>query len=112
MQIIKKIFFVLIVVFLFSSLTKNLFDYLKNLQFYKNFKENYQKENKKNISLKTQILKKSDQSEIEKTIRNKLNLLKPGEIAIIIPPPTATPTPVVTPYIPVYKQWWQVFFNN
>lgn len=112
MTLIKKIIFFLILIFLFSSLTKNLFDYQKNFQFYKGFKDNFEKEKKTNISLKTEYLKKSDPNEIEKTIRNKLNLLRPDEIALMIPAPTPTPTPIIIPKIPIYQQWWRVFFKN
>jgi len=47
---------------------------------------------------------------VEKNIRQKLNLLKPNEIAIILPKITPTPSP--TPIIknPPYQQWWKLFF--
>ncbi len=112
MNLVKKLLFLLLIVFLFSSLTKNFFDYKKNLRFHQQFKEEYEKEKKKNITLKTQILKKTDPAEIEKTIRNKLNLLRPNEIAILLPPPTSTPTPLITPFLPIYQQWWSLFFGK
>ena len=99
-------------IFFLSSLTTNLNEYRKNLSFYEGFKKEYQAEKTKNISLKTQALKKSDPNEIEKTIRNKLNLAKPNEITIMLQDPTPTPIPTVTPEIPVYQQWMNVFFKN
>lgn len=97
-------------VFLFFSLTKNVFDYRKNLRFYQNIKEDYEKEKKTNITLKTQILKNKDPQELEKTIRNELNLLKDGEMTIIVPTPTPVPRAITPTPPPVYKQWFNLLF--
>ncbi|MDH7476020.1 MAG: septum formation initiator family protein [Microgenomates group bacterium] len=110
MAVVKKIIFFLLLIFLFTSLTRSFFEYRKNLQFYQEYKQSYEKEKKNNLTLKTEILKKSDLNEIEKTIRNKLNLSKPNEMAVIIPNPTATPTPAISPTLPVYQQWWRLYF--
>ncbi len=111
MRLIKKIFIVLLVVFLFSLLTKNFFEYLKNRQFYQTYKENYEKEKKKNIELKTTILRKNSFYEIEKVIRNRLNLSRPGEATIIIPESVITPSPTPTTPPPVYQQWLNLFIR-
>jgi len=84
----------------------------KKLDFYEQFKQNFDKETKRNIELKTEVVRKKSTEEIEKTIRNNLNLLKDNEIALIIPspPPVAistTPTP-----LPNWKQWWELYFKN
>ncbi len=111
MQLIKKIIGVIFVIFLFFSLVKNIFNYTSKNQFYQDYKNDYEKENKKNIELKTEIVKKESVAEVEKTIRNKLNLLKENEVAIILPVPTLTIiTPTPTP-APNYIQWWWVFFK-
>jgi len=112
MEIVRKTVFLLFMIFLFTSLTRSYFEYQKNIKFYKSYQESYEKEKKKNITLKTEVLKQGDKYEIEKTIRNKLNLLKENEVALIIPESSPTPTPVVTPIIPVYRQWWSVFFGK
>jgi len=93
------------------SLYKNLTGFRKNLSFYKSYKEEVASEEKKNIALKTQKLRKTSVYEVEKTIRNKLGLLRPDEIAIIIPLPSPSPTPIITPALPVYRQWLNVFFQ-
>jgi|SRR3989339_341005 len=112
MQLIKKIIGVIFVIFLFSSLIKNVFNYTSKNQFYQDYKNDYEKENKKNIELKTEIVKKQSVAEVEKTIRNKLNLLKENEVAIILPVPTLTIiTPTPTP-VPNYLQWWNLYFKN
>ena len=106
---LKKIPLILLMLFFFYALTKNFFEYKKNIKFYQDYKQSYEKEKKRNIQLKTQVLKNSDPAEVEKTIRNKLNLLKPDEIAVIIPNPTPTPAVVTPTLAPVYEQWINVF---
>ena len=107
---IKRIFVAIILTFLFFSLSKNLFDYKKTINFYESFKQDYEKQKKRKIELKTNILKSKDPYEIEKILRNKLNLLKEGEIAVIIPNPTSTPKQAKTPERPVYQQWIDALF--
>jgi cell division protein FtsB len=112
MQTIRKTLLVLLSIFLFFSLTKTIFDYRNTLTFYQGFKSEYDAAKHENIALQTKILRASDPNEMEKTIRNKLNLLKPNEVAIIVPIPTPTafvPTP--TP-APPYKEWEEVFLSQ
>lgn len=97
-------------VFLLFSLIKNLFDYQKNLRFYEGMKQDLREEKKTNITLKTQILRNRDPQELEKTIRNKLNLLKESEMTIIISTPTPAPRAVTPTPPPVYKQWLNLLF--
>ncbi len=111
MSLIKKILFFSIVIFLFFSLTKNIFDYQKKYQLYLEFKNEYGAAKKQNIALKTQLLLESDPKEIEKTIRDKLNLTKPGEAVIIIPQPSPTPVVVTPTPAPNWQQWWEVYFK-
>jgi cell division protein FtsB len=112
MKRLKNIGFIFFLLFFFSLLTKSFFEYEKNVSFYESYKKDYEREKKANTQLKTEVLKKNDPNEIEKTIRNKLNLLKEGEIAVIIPSPTPAPsTPSITPP-PPYKQWLALFFKN
>ncbi len=112
MQLAKRILYFIIVLFLFFSLTKNLFDYGSAVKFYEGYKKDFEEQQKKNLFLKTHILKSKDPNELEKTIRNKLNLTKEGEIAIIVPEPTkivTRPTPIPAPF---YQQWWSNFFGK
>lgn len=109
MRALRNIILICFVFFLFSSLVKNLFDYRNKLQFYQEYKGVYDKEKKDNITLKTEVLKKTSQTELEKTIRNKLNLLKPDEVAVMLPSPTPTPY-IPTPIpLPVWQKWWKLF---
>lgn len=109
MLFFKRILYFTIVIFLFYSLTRNFSNYIKNVKYYNKNKENYQKEQKNNITLQTQLRKQQAPGEVEKTIRNKLNLLKPNEVSLIISLPSPTPVvPTPTP-IPNYLQWWKIF---
>jgi cell division protein FtsB len=109
---LKKLLIGFICFFLLVSLIKNVNEYQKNVQFYENYKKDYETEKKENNMLRMQAIKQSDPNEIEKTIRNKLNLIKPNEVAIIVPTPTVLPTtPTPTPE-PVYRQWADVFFSR
>lgn len=109
MKILRNSILIMFVLFLFSSLVKNLFDYRDKLQFYQEYKKEYDKERKENITLKTEVLKKTSNSELEKTIRNKLNLLRPDEVAIMLSSPTPVPyVPTPTP-LPNWMQWWKLF---
>lgn len=111
MQLIKKTIGIIFVIFLLSSLIKNVFNYTSKTQFFQDYKNDYEKENKKNIELKTEIVKKQSVAEVEKTIRNKLNLLKENEVAIILPVPTLTIiTPTPTP-APSWRQWINLYIK-
>ena len=112
MGLVKNVFFLFVLFFLIFSLVKNVFEYQKNIQFYNNYKSALEGEQKKNITLKTQKMQQTSAYEVEKTIRNKLGLLRPGEVSIIIPPLSPSPLPPTPLPIPVYKQWWSVFFSQ
>jgi cell division protein FtsB len=106
---IKNALMGIISIFLLFSLIKNFSEYQKNIKFYHSFKSDFEAAQQKNNKLRTEIVKENDPSELEKTIRNKLNLLKPNEIAIIVPTPTPTPFVATPTPPPVYKQWVEVF---
>lgn len=112
MQTVRKTMLVLLSVFLFFSLTKTIFDYRNTLVFFQGFRTEYETTKHENIALQTSILRASDHNELEKTIRNKLNLLKKNEIAVIVPLPTPTVfIPTSTP-APPYKQWQKVLIRG
>lgn len=108
----RSVFFIIATLFILSTLVRNIFDYRSKLQFYDSYKKDYEAQKKENLSLKTQILKKSDQDELEKTIRNKLNLLRENEVDVILPKPTPT-TVIITPTpLPNWEQWKNVLMGK
>lgn len=112
MKQIKGMLAVFLIVFLLFSLLKNIFNYKDKMQFYQDYKQDYDAERKKNIELKTEIVKKKSVAEVEKTIRNDLNLLKTDEVALILPSPTPTPVRVTPTPAPNWKQWLDLFFKK
>ncbi len=109
MQRIKRLLLYLLILFFITSLTRSLIDYGKNQQFYQDYKNEYENEKKRNVELKTQLVKSQDINEFEKIVRDKLNLHKPNEYILVIPNPTPTVlTPTPTP-VPNYQQWIDVF---
>lgn len=112
MNLVKNLVLIFIFTFLCVSTYKNFVNYQAKRIFYEDYKKRYEDEKKKNITFKTELLKKSDVSEIEKTIRNKLNLLKENEVAIMIPSPTPKPVVLVPTPLPIWHQWWDVFFGK
>jgi cell division protein FtsB len=108
----KRIVMLFIAFFFITALSKSIFEYRKNLSFHDQYKQEYEKEKKRNVELKTQLVKTEDSFEFEKTARNKLNLHKQDEVMVVIPNPTPTvfePTPT---QIPNYIKWLDMFMKN
>jgi len=112
MKLINKFFLGIFFVVLISSFIKNFISYKEGKEFYYQYKKNYEEEKKKNTKLKTQMLKQTDINEVEKKIRNELNLLKPDEVAFIISPIEITPTPTPTQTIPSWQKWINIYFKK
>lgn len=109
MKTLKTIGLVLFLLFLSTSFIKNLIDYSSKKAFYENYRTKYETEKKRNIELKTALLKKSDLGEIEKIIRNKLGLLRPDEVVVVMPRPTPSPV-IITPTLgPSWRQWVDIY---
>ncbi len=112
MEKIKRITLLFIGLFFISALSKSIFEYRKNVSFHNQYKQEYEKEKKRNIELQTQLVKTEDSYEFEKAVRNKLNLHKENEVIVVIPNPTPTVfVPSATP-IPNYIKWIDIFIKN
>ena len=111
MNTLRRIFFFILLLFLATSFLRNALDIKRNYPVFQNSKKEFEELKQKNAQLKTQIVKQKSLSEVEKTIRNKLNLSKEGELVVIIPQPSPTPTPIIVPTLPIYKQWANLFFE-
>jgi len=107
----RKIVFIIVLFFLVISLIRNVTDYQRNISFYDQTKNNYNKALLENKELKIHKLAGSSPFEIEKNLRNKQNLLRENEIIVIIPSPSPAPTPFLRPTEPPYKQWMRLFFQ-
>jgi hypothetical protein len=106
----RKVAFLVVFFFLVISFVRNVFDYQRNLSFYDQTKENFTKALLKNKNLKVQKRADSSPFEIEKSLRNKQNMLRKDEIIVIVPSPSPIPTPIIRPTEAPYKQWINLFF--
>lgn len=72
----------------------------------------------KNRSLQAQEEYYASDAYLEKSAREDLNLIKPGETAVVvIPAPTPTPAapaaaPPAAPGRPAWQRWWEFFFGS
>lgn len=108
-HIIKNVIFTIISAMLLYSLSKSLFTYKDKLSFYDQYSVEQQKLADENKQLKSNIKKAQDSYFVEQQLREKLNLLKKDEVAIILPQQTPTPTP--PPFVdkPTWQQWKDLF---
>ncbi len=107
----RKVVFIIVLLFLVISLIRNTADYQRNLSFYDQTKDNFEKSLLENKEMKVQKQAGSSPFEVEKSLRNKQNLLRQNEIIIIIPSPSPFPTPFVRPTEYPLRQWMRLFFQ-
>ena len=107
----RKIVFLVVLLFLVISLIRNIADYQKNISFYDQTRLNLEKALQENKELIIHKQAGSSPFEIEKNLRNKQNMLRENEIIVIIPSPSPFPTPFVRPTEYPYRQWIRLFFQ-
>jgi cell division protein FtsB len=108
---IKNAIFIFIAATLILSLSKSLFEYKNKLNIYTQYQKETTKLKEERKNLQSGLKKNTDSSYLERQVREKLNLLKPGEKAIIIPQITIIPETTPTPTPPAYRQWINLFLN-
>lgn len=111
MTIVKNIFFGLLTLFFLVTVTRNFFEYQRNLEFYNGFKTEYDEVKAQNDWLQAQFVKQNDPDEVEKTIRNQLNMVKDGETVVLMEQPSPTPIQISPTEIPNYTKWYRTFFD-
>lgn len=109
-RLIKNGLFILILAVLIGSLSRNIFLYKDKLAFYHDYRKEYEKTRDVNKKLKSDLKKSEDYYQVEKEVREKLNLLQPDETAIIIPKVTIPPEPTPTVVKEPYQEWIDLFF--
>ena len=107
----RKILFVIVLLFLVISFIRIAMDYQRNISFYDQTKNNYDKALLENKELKVHKQAGSSPFEVEKSLRNRQNLLRKDEIIVIIPPPSPIPTISVLPSEYPIRQWIRLFFQ-
>lgn len=102
---IQIAFFSFVAVFLAFSLTKNIFSYRNKIQFRTELRNELEAEETRNKELKSDLQRGSDYYYVERQIRDKLDLLKEDEIALIIPDISPTPSPTPPVVLEPYEEW-------
>lgn len=106
----------LVLLILFILLALNLFRSVKNFylrrSMIKNAEDSLQEELNQNDNLKRELAKTQSETFVEKQARDKLNLVKEGEIIVILPTilPFVEPSPTPIDTSSNFEKWWKVFF--
>ncbi|HWP29750.1 MAG TPA: septum formation initiator family protein [Chloroflexota bacterium] len=72
----------------------------------------------RNLELQARIARYRSDAYIERVAREELNLVRPGDVPVIVIAPTPQPTPVATARatptaeVPVPRQWLRQFFDE
>lgn len=111
LKYIKNAGFFIICLFLVYSIARSITSYQKKIQFFQEYKNDFNMELEKNKKLKSELGKRQDYNVVERDIRERLNMVKPGEVALIVPrlTPSPTPTPEIKP--PPFQQWINLFLR-
>lgn len=108
---IKQTILILFLLSLIVSLAKNILDYYKKNEFFSQFEQTIQKLEKENKEIADEIEKNRLQFSYEEVLRNKMNMTKPGEYVILLPPQkpsNITPTPTVS----TGQQWLHLYLQE
>lgn len=65
----------------------------------------------KNEELKRKLELRKTPEAIEQEARDELNMVKPEETVVILPPITPIPSQVKEENLPNWKKWWRLFFR-
>ena len=105
MRLIRNIIIAFIGILLLVSLSKTIFSYKDKRDFFREYDDDYKAELEMNKKLKSELKSSSDSYIVEKNIREQLQLLKPNEVAVILPSIKVEPTPTPTPMKKPYEEW-------
>lgn len=96
-----------------NSLARSIYDLWKKQDLVTQAKIELEKEKQKNQELKSRLTVIGREEFIEKEIRNRLFMVKPGEQEVIIPRELLDASKSAQPKIdnaPNWKKWWELFF--
>jgi len=99
------------------SLARSLYNTYQNSNILVQSEEQLQKLQQQNSDLKKQEADASSPDYVSRVARDKLGLVKPGEVVVILPPQVAgTATTSSEPQqksdSPVWKRWWKLLFGG
>lgn len=108
---IKQTILILFLLSLIVSLVKNILDYYKKNEFFSQFEQTIRTLEKENKEISDEIEKNRLQFSYEEVLRNKMNMTKPGEYVILLPPEKpseVTPTPTIS----TQRQWLNLYLQQ
>ena len=108
-MIAKRFFLSFVLIFLLYSLTKGVFIYFDRLKIYRKLEKKRETLKKRKIELQTRIKKAESLDFLERTIRNKLQLVRQNETVVILSYPTPTPIILKTKEKSIPLQWLEIF---
>jgi cell division protein FtsB len=98
------------------GLARNLYNVYQNGKFLDSASQKLAKLRTENERLKSENTSTNDPSFIEREARNRLGLVKPGEVVVILPPAQSTPEAsramAEIPARPVWQQWLGLLFGG
>lgn len=114
MGIYKKRFLVFLFlalgIFLIFNLSKNIWSLWQREERLREARKRLEILKRKNVELKRKLELVQEPEFVEREAREKLNLAKPEETIVILPPITLSEsTPQAVP-LPNWKRWWRLFF--
>jgi cell division protein DivIC len=114
-----KVFYLAIIVLGLGAsfgLAQNLYNSYQNSQLLQNAREKLERLRIENSTLKESVKEAENPNFIEKEARERLGLVKPGEVVVILPEKSSTSAAVSTTandlQRPIWKQWWGLFFGG
>ncbi len=105
-------FLLILAIAFIGNIVRNLTNLSREDNIISDAQDKLQQVTSENQNLKRQLAQAESQDFIEREARNKLNLGKDGEVALILPPisPFITPTPVLPDTSPNWQKWAKLFF--
>lgn len=115
----RPLYLVIILIGLVVSfgLVRNLYSIYQNSKFQDQAVRKLEKLRTENTKLKEEVTTSQEQSFIEREARERLGLVKPGEVVVILPsekeasPSAQSLTEVKTPRS-IWQQWVSLFFGG
>lgn len=115
----RTLYFLIIIAGIIISfgLVRNLYSIYQTSKFQEQAVKKLEKLRTENTRLKEEAAASQEQSFIEREARERLGLVKPGEVVVIIPTDQeATASGEISPQVqavrPIWQQWISLFFGG
>lgn len=109
-QKVLQYFLIVIGIFLFLNLIRSIVSISQKGHIIEDTQSRLLAEEERNSKLTRELAKVESPEYIEQQVRDKLNLGRPGEYMVILPPMTPAPTPEAEVKEPVWERWKELFW--